>query len=48
VGHLAPPDRPARQLGVRVIEMDGSRDRGAVAGRVADHLAGLLPRKLSC
>jgi hypothetical protein len=33
----------ARRLGIRVIEVDGSRDAEAVANMVADHFSGYLP-----
>ncbi|MGC5018679.1 hypothetical protein [Micromonospora sp. DT47] len=33
---------PARELGVRVIEVDGSRDAEGIAGLVAEHLAAYL------
>jgi hypothetical protein len=38
--------RLAGELGIRVIEVDGSRDAEAVAGLVADHFAGHLPQRL--
>jgi hypothetical protein len=38
--------RLAGELGIRVIEVDGSRDAEAVADLVADHFAGHLPQRL--
>ncbi|UBU09345.1 hypothetical protein [Nonomuraea gerenzanensis] len=35
--------RSARGLGIRVIEVDGALDAGAVAGQVADHFRPYLP-----
>ncbi|MFC5748394.1 hypothetical protein [Actinomadura rugatobispora] len=35
--------RSARRLGIRVIEIDGSRDAGAIADIVADHFSPYLP-----
>ncbi|MEV0702078.1 hypothetical protein AB0I53_29770 [Saccharopolyspora sp. NPDC050389] len=35
--------RTARRLGIRVIEVDGSRDAEAVANSIADHFAPYLP-----
>ncbi|WP_020548807.1 hypothetical protein [Embleya scabrispora] len=35
----------ARRLGIRVIEVDGSRDAAAIAEIVADHISPYLPRQ---
>ncbi|GGS84555.1 hypothetical protein ACFFV7_46590 [Nonomuraea spiralis] len=37
--------RAARRLGVRVIEVDGSRDAAAIAEMVADHFSPYLPEQ---
>ncbi|RPF30042.1 hypothetical protein EDD96_6596 [Streptomyces sp. Ag109_G2-6] len=44
--HLVAQDavRTAHQLGIRVIEVDGSRDAAATAQTVADHFSPYLPR----
>ena len=39
--------RTAHQLGIRVIEVDGSRDAAAIAEIVAEHFSPYLPAKLS-
>lgn len=39
--------RTARELGIRVIEVDGTRDADAVAEIVAEHFSPYLPAKLS-
>jgi hypothetical protein len=39
--------RAARKLGLRVLEVDGSRDAEAVAGDLADHFGPFLPRPLA-
>ncbi len=43
--HLVAQDavRSAHHLGIRVIEVDGSRTANAVAGIVADHFSPYLP-----
>ncbi|WP_222708807.1 hypothetical protein [Nonomuraea sp. C10] len=38
--------RTAQRIGIRVIEVDGSRDAAAIAELVADHFSPYLPRKL--